>query len=132
MTRIGECELAQYNKDSYCTQLPSWSIFAALNDSTAVMIPSESPSHSQTTEAATQPNNDGFLYQCRVSLKISTRVGGNRNGKSNGFHRAVAAWSFPGNECLVDNIDYRRVPVLKPRALRRESKASTNLTRRIP
>lgn len=66
------------------------------------MIPSESSANLQNTEAATQPNYDGFLYQCRVSPKISARVGGNRNGKQNGFHFAHAE-SFPGNECIVEN-----------------------------
>jgi len=52
------------------------------------------------TEAATQSTNDGFLYQRRVSPKISARVGCNRNGEGNGFCRIVRI--FPGNECVVD------------------------------
>lgn len=66
------------------------------------MIPFESSAKLQNTEAATQPKYDGFLYQCRVSPKISARVGGNRNGRSNGFHFAQLAESLPGNETVVD------------------------------
>jgi hypothetical protein len=63
------------------------------------MIPFESSANLQNTEAATQPTHDGFLYQCRVSPKISTRVGGNRTDVEIAF---AVLRSFPGNECVVD------------------------------
>lgn len=86
----------------------------------AAMIPSESSAKLQTTEAATQPNYDGFLYQCRVSPKISARVGGNRNGEGNSFCRIVR--KLPGNETVVDLSKRPRVPVHNST----QSKASNN------
>lgn len=70
---------------------------------------SESSSHNQTTEAATQPNNDGFLYQRRVSPKISARV----VGKLELFRNGVPLFrALPGNERVIDPAQQRRVPVV--------------------
>lgn len=89
------------------------------------MIPFESSANLQTTEAATQTKYDGFLYQCRVSPKISARVGGNRNGGRNGFlHTNCYVWSYPGNETVVDLSAPPCVPVLITRTLKKGSKAS--------
>lgn len=86
----------------------------------AAMIPTESPAKLQTTEAATRNQNDGFLYQCRVSPKISACVGGNRNGEGNSFCRIVR--KLPGNETVVDLSNRPRVPVHNSN----QSKASIN------
>lgn len=87
----------------------------------------ESSTKTPAISAATHRLYDGFLYQCRVSPKISARVGGNRNGGRNGFLRkSQNLWSYPGNEHLVDNAATPRVPVLITRTLNRGSKASIN------
>ena len=72
------------------------------------MIPSESPNHSQTTEAATHKQNDRFLYQRRVSEKISAFVSGKLELFRNGVPLLRA---FPGNEQVIDPVQQRRVPV---------------------
>ena len=88
------------------------------------MIPSESPSSTSHNRGRNASENDGFLYQCRVSPKISARVGGNRNGGRNGFLRTVCVVrSYPGNETVVDLSDPPCVPVLITRT-RKGSKAS--------
>lgn len=129
---------AQYNKLSYCAQAASWSIFGASNKSALVMMSFLNP---QATAKLQRPrhnqNYDGFLYQCRVSPKISACVGGNRNGEQNGFLRRFTLRSFPGNECIVENgaILYSRLGTINPRVLvliartlKKGSKASISLS----
>ena len=95
------------------------------------MIPSESSANLQTTEAATH-SYDGFLYQCRVSRKISARVGGNRNGRSNSFRHTLSfVVVLSGQRVSSRWHNQRYVPVLITRTFI-GSKASTKPTRRIP
>ena len=65
------------------------------------MIPSESSANLQTTEAATRKQNDRFLYQCRVSEKISTCVGGSLSDEEIAL-LPLRAVCFPGTACVVD------------------------------
>lgn len=96
------------------------------------MIPFESSANLQTTEAATQQNYDGFLYQCRVSPKISARVGGNRNDRSNSFrHNLYIIVVLSGQRVSSRWHIQRYVPVLITRTFT-GSKASIKPTRRIP
>lgn len=117
-----------FNKETYCTQEGNALIFFPFNwiECDGALAGKHSI---QTHRSQRKQKYDGFLYQCRVSPKISARVGGNRNGKSNGF-RFARAESFPGNEIVVDLSNQPRVPVLNART-RKGSKASINLTRRI-
>lgn len=93
---------AQYNKHSYCAQVPSWSIFAASNKSALVMMSFLNP---QATAKLQRPrhnqNYDGFLYQCRVSPKISAFVSGKLELFRNGVPLSRA---FPGNERVIDPV----------------------------
>jgi len=92
----------QYNKNTYCSQALIWSIFAVSKERALVMIPSESPSQRQTTEAATHKQYDRFLYQRRVSEKISACVGGSLSDEEIALLLRVSVDCFPGNEHLVE------------------------------
>lgn len=95
------------------------------------MIPSESPTFTSHNRGRNASENDGFLYQCRVSPKISARVGGNRNGGPNSFHRERLCFAvFTRQRVSSRWHNQRGVLVLITRTLE-GSKASTNPTRRI-
>jgi len=87
-------------------------LFCARQFGATVMIPRESPAKSPTTEAAARKQNDRFLYQRRVSEKISARVVGNRNGGPNSFHRGLESAVFPGQRVSSRWHNQRGVPVL--------------------
>jgi|SRR6185436_4442171 len=91
----------QYNKNTYCSQALIWSIFAVSKERALVMIPSESPSQRQTTEAATRKQHDRFLYQRRVSEKISACVGGSLSDEEIAL-LPLYADCFPGTAYVVD------------------------------
>jgi len=59
----------QYNKNTYCSQALIWSIFAVSKERALVMIPSESPSQRQTTEAATHNNMIGSCISAEYPRK---------------------------------------------------------------
>jgi very-short-patch-repair endonuclease len=128
-----------FNTQESCQQALNEGIFPPFQFGESAMIPSESSSLLATNRGRNASENDGFLYQCRVSPKISARVGGNRNGKRNGFHFAHAEF-FPGNECIVENGAFLcsrlgttdpRVLVLIARTLKKGSISQHKLTRRM-
>jgi hypothetical protein len=78
----------------------------------------ESPTKTPAISVATHKTYDGFLYQCRVSPKISARVGGNRNGRSNGFLNDISVMFLSGQRVSSRWHNKRGVPVLTTRTQR--------------